>query len=158
MNTKLYVAYGINLSTLRIRSLCPNAKPIAKSWLHDYQLTFRGLPYGAQATIVPAPGYSVPVVVWEITEDDEDKMDFWESIDGGNYEKQQTVVEVDGEMKEALIYIMKPEDSEIYGIPNNTHLELIFSGYNDFNFDTEILLEAVVRAHQESILKEAEKA
>lgn len=155
MKKQLYVAYGINLSTLRMRSLSPTAKPIAKSWLHDYQLTFRGLPYGAQATIVPAPGYSVPVAVWEITEDDENRMDFWERIDGGNYEKQHIVVEVDGEMKEALIYIMTPKDTEVYGIPSNSHMELIFDGYKDFNFDTEILIEAIVRAHQESILKEA---
>lgn len=157
MKTKLYVAYGVNLSSLRMSQLCPTAKPIAKSWIHDYQLAFRGQPYGAQATIVPAAGYSVPVVVWEITEDDEKNMDFWEKADGGRYAKGTIRVEIDGEIKEALIYIMDMQRSEEYGIPNNTHLSLIFQGYNDFNFDTEILIEAVIRAQNESILKEVQK-
>lgn len=157
MKTNLYVAYGIDLNTVRMSQLCQTAKPIAKSWLHDYRLVFRGKPYGAQATIEPREDVSVPVVVWEISPTDEKSISFWNEADGGTYEMKHISVEVDGEMKDALVLIMNERDAEIRGVPNNTHLELMVQGYKSFNLDLNILTDALITAHQESIIKEAYK-
>lgn len=152
MKKKLYIAYGSNLNVAQMKQRCPTAKPIAKSWLHDYQLVFRGSQTTAHATVIPAKGHDVPVVVWEISAADEKALDRYEGVAGGYYTKETFTLEVAGEMKEALIYIMTPRG---YGVPSNHYLSTIEQGYKDFNLDKNILLQAVILAHQESILKEA---
>jgi gamma-glutamylcyclotransferase (GGCT)/AIG2-like uncharacterized protein YtfP len=155
MNKKLYIAYGSNLCQDQMAIRCPTAKPIAKSWLHDYQLEFRGLSENAHATVSHAEGKSVPVVVWEISESDEKALDLYEGVKGGYYTKEYRTVEVDGEMKEALIYIMAPRN---FGVPSDNYIGIIVRGYKDFNFDTNIIWNAVVEAYNKMILKEVRKA
>ena len=155
MNKQLYIAYGSNLCQSQMARRCPTAKPIAKSWLHDYRLEFRGNPYGAHATVSPAEGMSVPVVIWEITASDEEALDRYEGVRGGYYTKEYLTVEVDGEMKEALIYIMTPRP---YGDPSDGYLETIFQGYKDFNLDTNILTEAIKTSHKGIFKKGARRA
>ena len=139
MKTRLYIAYGSNLNIAQMERRCPTAKPIAKSWLHDYKLEFRGNPYNAHATVTPSEGDSVPVVVWEITAKDEKSLDHYEGVAGGYYTKEKTDVEVGGEMKKALIYIMTPQK---YGLPSQVYFETVKQGYKDFNFDDKILFKA----------------
>lgn len=142
---KLYIAYGSNLDKIRMRFRCPGAKPICKSWLHDYRLVFQGRPYGAHANVIPAHGYEVPVVVWSITEADERALDRYEGVAGGYYTKEIMSLEVDGEMKEALIYIMTPNP---FGIPDDSYLDIIAHGYEDFDLPAGVLNEAVIHAHE----------
>ena len=140
--TRLYAAYGSNLNVDQMSRRCPTAKPIAKSWLHDYALEFHGQSYGAHATVVPEKGKSVPIVVWSVSKDDIKALDRYEGVSHGYYTKEFVKVEVNGEMKNALIYIMKPMRS---GFPTEDYLQTIEEGYKHFNFDENILLEAVVR-------------
>lgn len=152
MKKHLYIAYGSHLSDRKMTTLCPNAWAVAKSWLHDYQLAFRGDdPNNALATVIPAKGKSVPVVVWEISNDDENALDLAHGVADGIHTKKHITVEVAGKMKDVLVYIV---NSEGYGVPSDSLLEAIVEGYNDFNLDTNILWDAVVQAHNESILKE----
>lgn len=144
---KLYISYGSNLDKGQMRFRCPTAKAIAKSWLHDYRLVFQGHPYGAHANVIPAKGYEVPVAIWEITEADEWALDRYEGVSGGYYTKEIMEVEVDGEMREALIYIMTPNP---YGIPTRGYLDTIARGYEDFNFPTFILREAMEHSASET--------
>ncbi len=140
-NTKrLYIAYGSNLDTKQMKFRCPTAKPIAKSWLFDYQLVFQGYPHGAHANVIPKQGYAVPVAVWEITAADERSLDRYEGVAGGYYTKEYLTIEVNGEMREALIYIMTPHD---FGVPADVYLATIVRGYRDFNLDAGILNAAV---------------
>ena len=142
---KLYISYGSNLNKKQMSFRCPTAKPIAKSWLNDYRLVFQGNPYGAHANVIPAEGYEVPVVVWEITAADERALDRYEGVAGGYYTKEYFTVEVNGEMKEALIYIMTPRD---FGTPADGYLDIITGGYKDFNLDVRILNDATIHAFQ----------
>ena len=107
-------------------------------------MVFQGSIYGAHANVIPSEGSDVPVVIWEIGPMDELSLDRYEGVAGGYYTKEYVNVEVDGEMKEALIYIMSPND---YGIPSDGYLEIIADGYKDFNFDIRILNDAVNDAH-----------
>lgn len=137
---QLYIAYGSNLSREQMKWRCPTAKPIAVSCLNDYKLVFQGKAHGAHANVIPAEGDSVPVVVWEITPTDERALDIYEGVAGGYYTKEYMEVEVNGEMKEALIYIMRPSG---YGIPRDFYLEVIAQGYRDFNLDVRPLNRAL---------------
>lgn len=142
---KLYIAYGSNLNKHQMALRCPTAKPIAKSWLHDYRLVFQGNPHNAHANVIPAEGYDVPVVVWEVTASDERALDRYEGVDLGYYTKEYLTIEVSGEMKEALIYIMTPRD---FGNPADGYLTIIANGYKDFNLDVRILNDAAIHAHE----------
>jgi gamma-glutamylcyclotransferase (GGCT)/AIG2-like uncharacterized protein YtfP len=145
MKKKLYIAYGSNLNREQMAFRCRGARPVAKSWLHDYRLVFQGRKFGAHANVIPEAGQDVPVVVWEIDRFDEMALDRYEGVKGGYYTKETMTVEVDGKMREALIYIMSPNP---YGIPDDFYLETIALGYKDFNLDVRILNDAVKHAHR----------
>ena len=149
MEKRLYIAYGSNLNKKQMAYRCPTAKPIAKSWLHDYRLVFQGHPYGAHANVIPEKGQEVPVAIWEITAKDEASLDIYEGVRGGYYTKEYMEVEVAGEMKEALIYIMTPHD---FGTPSEGYLGTITKGYADFRFPIRTLNEAVLHAYENAEL------
>lgn len=144
MKKRLYIAYGSNLDKEQMAYRCPTAKPIAKSWLHDYRLVFQGSHSGAHANVIPEEGQEVPVAIWEISARDEAMLDRYEGVAGGYYTKETMTVEVAGEMKEALIYIMTPHD---YGLPSDYYLGIIEQGYKDFRFPVRILNEALIHAY-----------
>lgn len=152
MNKRLYIAYGSNLDTNQMAFRCPTAKPIAKSWLHDHRLVFQGSLYGAHANVIPEKGQEVPVAIWEIGPRDEANLDRYEGVAGGYYTKEYLTVEVNGEMKEALVYIMAPHP---FGIPTDGYLNTIARGYKDFNFPVDILNQAVKHAQQNLKLRMA---
>ncbi len=137
---RLYIAYGSNLNVQQMLMRCPDAKIVAKSWLHDFKLVFQGQKFRAHANVIPSKGDSVPVAIWKISERDERNLDIYEGVKGGYYYKEYMEVEVGGEMKKALIYIMSPND---YGIPEEFYLKTIAMGYKNFNFDTGILDKAL---------------
>jgi hypothetical protein len=68
--TKLYLAYGSNLSRTQMAVRCPAARVAGTSELKGHRLLFRGAHEDAVATVEPCPGLSVPVLVWEIGEED----------------------------------------------------------------------------------------
>lgn len=152
MNKQLYIAYGSNLNEAQMAYRCPTAKPIAKSWLHDYRLVFQGHPYNAHANVIPEEGQEVPVVIWEISARDEAFLDRYEGVEGGYYTKEYMEVEVDGEMKKALIYIMTPHN---FGSPSTGYLGTIAEGYADFNLPVKILNDAVKHAYEHTTFKSA---
>lgn len=144
---QLYIAYGSNLDVSQMAHRCPTATVVAKSWLHDYKLVFQGQPYGAHANVIPEKGSKVPVAIWAIGPRDEAMLDRYEGVAGGYYTKEYMEVEVDGEMVEALIYIMTPND---YGIPTDFYLATIAQGYKDFELDVRYLNDAVIHANKKA--------
>lgn len=158
MKKTLYIAYGSNLDTTQMAFRCPGATVVAKSWLHDYRLVFQGMLLNAHANVIPEEGQDVPVVIWEITKQDEDALDLYEGVRGGYYKKEYLRVEVNGRMRKALIYIMTPRNSRNYGIPSDGYLDTIARGYNDFNFDIRILNRAVIHAYGQTGIGSLRKA
>lgn len=152
MNKRLYIAYGSNLNKEQMQHRCPTANPIAVATLKDHQLVFQGRPYGAHANVIPAKGQEVPVAIWEITARDEANLDVYEGVRGGYYTKETMEIEVNGEQKEALIYIMTPNP---YGTPSDSYLQTIADGYADFNLPVQILNQAVLHAYANTVLRPA---
>ena len=77
---KLYIAYGSNLNLHQMAFRCPSASIYAKGILMNWELLFRGTKGNAHATIKRKKGASVPVLVWEIQPEDEDRLDLYEGI------------------------------------------------------------------------------
>ena len=145
MKKQLYIAYGSNLNKVQMAYRCPNAKPIAVATLKDHKLVFQGAPYGAHANVIPAKGWEVPVVIWEIGKRDEIMLDRYEGVAGGYYTKEYYDIEVNGKVEKALIYIMTPND---YGVPSDHYLATIVEGYRDFDLDITPLNDACIHANR----------
>jgi hypothetical protein len=113
----LYLAYGSNLHTGQMAQRCPAAKPLYAFDLPDWELVFRSV-----ADIVRAPGKSVPVAVWEITDACEVALDRYEGVKSGLYRKEYVQID-EGP---ALVYLMN--DTSIYP-PGNFYYRTIEQGY-----------------------------
>lgn len=134
---RLMASYGALLNRAQMSRLCPTAKPIAKSWLHDYRLVFQGPHRKAIANVVPEKGYSVPLVIWIISTRDEAALDKGLI---GFYNKRRVEVEVDGDMEEVMIYTRKPRT---FGTPTCQYFKIIKQGYDDFNLPLSDLDDAL---------------
>lgn len=152
MNERLYISYGTNTNKKQMLGNCPTAKPIAVATLHGYQLVFQGRPRSAHVNVVPAKGQEVPVVIWEISAEDEQCLDIYEGARSGCYTKEYMEIEVCGEMRQALIYIMQTAP---YGTPTDMYLQTIAKGYQDFGLPIRILNEAIIKAYENTVMNGA---
>jgi hypothetical protein len=83
--TKLYFAYGSNLSREQMHERCPASQPIATLALEGYRLAFVGegtqrWGKGGVATVVPAPDSRVLGALYRITPEDEARLDECEGV------------------------------------------------------------------------------
>lgn len=146
MEKRYYIAYGSNLNINQMKYRCPAARIIGTSKLKDCHLLFKGSKTGSYLTIEPQKGSIVPVAVWEVTADDEIRLDRYEGYPHFYY-KADLAISVKGirtgkiRNRTAFVYIMR-EDRPI-GIPSKQYVEVCAEGYQDFGFDLNPLLEAV---------------
>ena len=146
---KYYIAYGSNLNVRQMARRCPTAKPIGTAVIHDYELLFKGSKTGAYLTIEKKKGGSVPVAVWEVTDDDEKRLDRYEGYPAFYYKTEMELPVKylkTGETKTvtAFVYIMH-EDRKT-GIPSETYTGTCAIGYMNFGFDMEFLEKALKKS------------
>ena len=156
MDGKLYVAYGSNLNLPQMASRCPTARVIGASELKDYKLIFRGGYGGAVATVEPSTGNTVPVLIWEITKDDEKALDRYEGFPF-LYRKENVKVKLKGKNVKAMAYIMN--EGRPLGQPSMYYYSVIYDAYKAEDFDIEILktaLENSVERSREEVNNEGE--
>ncbi len=137
---KLYLAYGSNLNLLQMASRCPTATVVGTSEIMDYELVFRGSKTGFYATIEPSVGQSVPVLLWSIQPQDEQRLDIYEGYPDF-YEKQTMDVELDGKQVSAMVYTMP--DYHLLGMPSVDYISTIANGYVTAGFDLTTLTDAL---------------
>lgn len=140
MKRKLYIAYGSNMDTRQMAVRCPKAKLIGTSEVEGYRLLFKGSKTGAYATIEKAEGYKVPVLVWEITKEDEINLDRYEGFPTFYYKKDLAIL-VNGKRKIAMVYIM--DEQRMLKSPWHWYYIVIKEAYAKFRFDMNILEEAL---------------
>lgn len=143
MRKKLYIAYGSNLNVAQMAYRCPDAEIIGRGTLPNYRLVFQGNPIGAHANVIPEEGQEVPIGIWEINATDEKSLDIYEGVKGGYYTKETIEIDIRGKKRKALIYIMTPHG---FGIPSESYLGTIATGYRDFNLNIDALDDAVQHA------------
>jgi len=80
MTAKKYIAYGSNMNIEQMERRCPGARVAGKGWLKDHRLFFAGRSEAAVASIEPAEGHAVPVVLWEITPKDEQALEAYRQL------------------------------------------------------------------------------
>lgn len=151
---KLYIIYGRNLNKERMHRLCQTANPIAVATLKDHQLVFQAREYGAGAiaNVIPAEGQEVPVVIWELSEQDERHLDIDQGVGPGYCEKKSVDIEVNGETLQALIYVTDPGP---YGVPTDRYLRPMVEGYKDFGLPIKALNDAISHAYENTVINGA---
>lgn len=121
----LYAAYGTNLDPARMGERCPHSPLRTTGWLRGWRLTFGGEEHGwdgSLATLVEDPLDQVFVAVFDVSRDDEAKLDSWESADVGLYLKTKVrVATLTGETV-AWTYVL---DAYEGGLPSASYLGVI---------------------------------
>jgi gamma-glutamylcyclotransferase (GGCT)/AIG2-like uncharacterized protein YtfP len=141
--TLYYFAYGSNLNKVQMKERCPDSKEISSTLLSGYELKFRSYENSKQGylTIEKSKRAKVPIGIYEISENDEKKLDSFEGVDKHEYKKERIAIKcknknIASKYIRGLIYTMidgrkcKPCD-EYY-----TRVKL---GYDEWNFDISYL-------------------
>lgn len=136
----LYLAYGSNLNTAHMAVRCPTAKVIDSTVIKGYNLLFRGYNGEAYATVEEKLQCQVPVLIWELDDLAEARLDRYEGYPM-LYRKEYLQVELDGKPVQAMVYIMN--DGSPIGMPERHYYESILEGYQTAGFDTGVLDDAV---------------
>ena len=134
---RLYIAYGSNINLEQMAHRCPNSKIVSKEMLKGYELEFRGV-----ATIVPNDKSEVPILIWQIDGRDEHSLDRYEGFPN-LYRKELFEIEVDGEKKECMAYLMNKGQ---ISPPTSYYYNVINQGYEANGMDTSYLRAALERS------------
>ena len=139
---KYYIAYGSNLNKEQMARRCPGAVDVGTGKIADYKLVFRR----GYLTIEPEEGSSVNVGVWQITDEDEKKLDRYEGFPRF-YHKEYFAIPTSFNAGEVMCmaYIM----NDGFPIKRSTreYRETVEQGFHDFGFDIVPLLEADLDAY-----------
>lgn len=138
--TKLYIAYGSNMDEKQMAYRCPEAQLLGTAEVENYKLLFKGSKTGVYATIESEVGCRVPVLLWEITEQDERNLDRYEGYPRFYYKRELEIL-FEGEQKTAMVYIMHEEN--LLGIPSERYQKVILNSYRKFGFDGSVLEKAL---------------
>lgn len=138
--TRYYLAYGSNLNTEQMKYRCPDSKRVGVSEIKDYQLLFKGSANCSFLTIEKCIGETVPVGVWEVSDEDESKLDVYEGYPSFYY-KTDMDIELDGKVVTAFVYIM--HEDRLVGAPSKYYVQTCVEGYEDFGFDLDKLKKAI---------------
>ncbi len=114
---------------------CPTAKPVGSGLLEDYRLIFR-----YYLTIESQKGSVVPFVLWEIDEESERMLDYYEGFPQF-YRKEHVNVFVGEKLVCAMVYVMN-EDQRRYALPSSTYYAVVLKGYQDAGLNENHLRNA----------------
>ena len=133
---RFYIAYGSNLNVRQMRMRCPDAVIIGTAFIPDYRLLFKGSKSGSR----------VPVAVWAVSARDERQLDIYEGFPDFYYKKGFSLDVKQSESRKickltAFAYIMHEERK--LGLPITSYLQICGTGYRDFGFDLQYLLDAM---------------
>ena len=138
---KIYGAFGSNINVPQMEKRCPSSNIIGKGKLKDYKLTFRGINNGV-ANVEKKKGRSVPILLWQITQECERALDIYEGYPKLYVKREVDVVTDDGVIK-AMIYVMTSKYEESPAQPSRGYLDTIWRGYIQNKMPMRFLTQAV---------------
>lgn len=121
----LYAAYGSNMDPTQMAERCPHSPQAGTGWLEGWRLTFGGVDIGwegALATVVEETGARVFVVLYEVSDPDEEALDRWDGATLGYYNKLKVrVATLDGDTL-AWLYVLNSYEG---GLPAARYLGIM---------------------------------
>lgn len=118
----IYAAYGSNMDPEQMLTRCPHSPMAGTGWLDGWRLTFSGGDIGwegALATVVEEPGSRVFVVLYDVSDEDEQRLDRWEGSELGIHRKIRLRVDTDERPVLAWLYVM---DAYEGGLPSARYI------------------------------------
>ena len=131
----LYFAYGSNLNHFQMKRRCRDSIFLKKINLKNFRLTFRSK-YRA-ADIEPKKNSIVPGALFEISKNDEKKLDVYEDFPI-LYKKYY----FNHYGKKVMTYTMV--NKTLFKFPTERYLNIVKRGYKDCNLDGKYLKKALV--------------
>ena len=149
---RYYLAYGSNLSVGQMLKRCPDAVYVGTGEIKDARLLFRGSGSGSYLTIEKKRTRKVPVVIWQVSDEDEKALDRYEGYPRF-YQKIQMEMEVHNLLNgqpvgkvPAFVYVM--DNTRPLGMPTQYYLDVCAEGYERFGFDLAILERALFESQE----------
>ncbi len=146
---RYYIAYGSNLNIRQMAVRCPGARAIGTSEVKDYELLFKGSKTGSYLTIEPKAGASVPVAVWEVSEDNELALDHYEGAPQFYY-KTEMVLPIKnlktGKVRRRRVFAYIMHEDRKLGLPSASYVAVCREGYDAFGFGQRYLTDAIQRS------------
>ena len=130
----LYFAYGSNLNHFQMKRRCKDSVFLKKINLSNFKLTFRSK-YRA-ADIETKKNFIVPGALFEISNNDEKKLDVYEDYPT-LYKKYYFTYYG----KKVMTYTMTKKT--LFTYPTERYLNVVKRGYKDCNLDNHILKKAL---------------
>jgi len=122
---ELYAAYATNMDPSLMAERCPYSPMRGSGWLEGWRLTFGGEDIsweGALATVVEDAGERVFVVLYELSDLDEQVLDHWDGVHLGYFQKIRVRVQtLDGELT-AWLYVLNDYEG---GLPSARYLGIV---------------------------------
>lgn len=118
----LYAAYGSNMDPAQMMERAPHSPMAGTGWLVGWRLTFGGEDLGwegALATLVEDGDSQVFVVLYDVTREDEDRLDRWEGSELGLHTKIRLRVQTMEGSVLAWLYVL---DAYEGGLPSARYL------------------------------------
>jgi gamma-glutamylcyclotransferase (GGCT)/AIG2-like uncharacterized protein YtfP len=118
----IYAAYGSNMNPAQMAQRCPHSPQRGTGWLEGWRLTFGGGDLSwesALGTVVEDADDRVFVVLYDLSEPDEEALDSWDGATLGYYRKLKVRVDtVDGDVL-AWLYVVNAYEG---GLPSALYL------------------------------------
>lgn len=147
--SQLYIAYGANVSFDVMNERCPNAKFLGTMAMRDYMLVFRGV-----ADMVRAEGKTANVAIYELSDECVESLNKYESVPS-RYKVRKIDLEVDGERRTAIMYVMiKEKKAQGQQKPFAAYEECLRKGYAEAGLPVEDIDSAKRRAIQWCVANE----
>ena len=139
-------------------SRCPSSRYIGLGTLHDYELFFAGRTDRAVASVRPRPGVDVPIVIWEVSENDiYGSLDYYEGYPR-LYDRAEIEIEDEsGEIILGLIYVMTDRYAKIDGLPTKLYYTIIEEAYHNLGLPLYPLKNALKNSRQNFIAMKIEE-
>lgn len=133
-----YIAYGSNMNLEQMAHRCPNSKRVCNGELHGWKLVFN-----VHADVVKGNKNDiVPVVVWNIAEEDWWMLDRYEGYPSYYVKEIVNVILENGKKEKAIVYVMADNRKGICP-PASNYFNCIFNGYVDNKIDVNYLFDAL---------------
>jgi gamma-glutamylcyclotransferase (GGCT)/AIG2-like uncharacterized protein YtfP len=134
---KYYFAYGSNLNKKQMMQRCPQCEIVGTTKLDGYRLA-----YFKYLTILPDKDESIPIAIYKITDEDEKRLDKFEGIDSGVYNKKMINIEFNDKKIKCLTYVMSELSMKYSKPPSIQYMQACEQGYEDFDFKKKHLKHA----------------
>lgn len=135
----LYIAYGSNMNLEQMDYRCPNSYVVGNGKLKGWKLVFN-----VHADVVRTDNEddSVPVVVWNIADNDWKNLDMYEGYPSYYVKETVNVILENGKNEKAIVYVMADNRKGIRR-PTKGYFECIETGYIENGIDVEYLYNAL---------------